>query len=176
MNTHSQHTPQKSVGRHPDRPAHGIPARVSRGQTEEPSDDTAGGFLSILRGYPIVLAVTALSALVFVTAACLAAWKSPDPTALILPASAIAQALASLVGGMTAGKLNPSNPLSASLLCGGLTAILITLLSMVFGGEGGLISWAMRLGGIPLHLVGGILTRPRKKAPTHTAGKHPSRR
>ena len=29
---------------------------------------------------------------------------------------------------------------------------------------------------LPLHLLGGILTRPKPHSPTHTAGKHPTRR
>lgn len=175
MNTHSHKTQHPSVGKHPDRPTR-APSRGNARQTEEPSDDTAGGFSAILRGYPITLAVTVLSGAIFITAAAFAAYHSPDPTALTTPLSAVALALAALTGGMTAGKLNPTCPLGASLLCGGLTAILLTLLSLVMEGAGGLIPWLMRLGMIPLHLLGGIFTRPRRKAPTHTAAKHPSRR
>ncbi len=171
MNTHSNHPLQKSVGRHPDRPA-----RRSVRPSEEPSDTQAGGFSSILRGYPIVLGITALTALLLVTVAALILYNSPDPTALIFPVSAAALAVSALIGGIAAGKLNPSCSVSASLVCGGLTAALLILLSLCFGGDGDLLSWGLRIGVLPLHLLGGILTRPKPKAPIRTAGKHPSRR
>jgi putative membrane protein (TIGR04086 family) len=144
--------------------------------SEEPSDTQAGGFSSILRGYPIVLGSTALTALLLVTVAALILYNSPDPTALISPVSAASLAVSALIGGIAAGKLNPSCPVAASLVCGGLTAALLILLSLCFGGDGDLLSWGLRISVLPLHLPGGILTRPKPKAPTHTAGKHPSRR
>lgn len=171
MNTHSPHPSQHSVGRHPDRPA-----RPRVRQSEEPSDEAAGGFSSILRGYPPVLGITALSALLLITAAALILFHSPDPTALLSPVSAAVSAASALIGGIMAGKLNKTCPVAASLTCGGLTAALWILVALVFGGEGDLLSWVMRIGVLPLHLLGGILTRPKPKAPTHTAGKHPSRR
>jgi hypothetical protein len=146
-------------------------------QTEKPSDETAGGFSAILRGYPITLAVTVLSGAVFITAAAFAAYHSPDPTALIAPLSAVALALAALTGGMTAGKLNPTRPMGAGLLCGGLTAVLLTVLSLLLGGNaGGFFPWLMRIGVIPLHLLGGVIVRPRQKTPAHTAKGHSGRR
>ena len=57
MNTHSHHPSQNPVGRHPDRPA-----RTRVRPSEEPSDTQAGGFSSILRRYPLVLGITALTA------------------------------------------------------------------------------------------------------------------
>ncbi|MBP3667675.1 MAG: TIGR04086 family membrane protein [Clostridia bacterium] len=171
MNTHSQHTPHTSVGRRPDRPAHLRPR-----QNEEPPDAQAGGFSSILRAYPITLGITALSALLLVTASALAVYQCPDPTAWISPASAAALGISALVGGLVAGKLNPSRPVAAGLVCGGLTAALLILLSLCFGGEGDLLSWITRIGVLPLHLLGGILTRPKPQTPTHKAGKHPARR
>jgi len=171
MNTHSHHTSHNPVGKHPDRPAH---ARVR--PTEEPSDTQAGGFSSILRSYPPVLGITALTALLLVTAAALGVYRSPDPTAWATPVSASVLAVSALVGGIMAGILNRSSPVSASLVCGGLTAAMLILLSLCFGGKGDLLSWGIRISVLPLHLLGGILTRPKPKAPTHTAGKHASRR
>lgn len=171
MNNSSHHPSQNPVGRHPDRPA---PTRVR--QSEEPSDTQAGGFSSILRSYPIVLGATALTALLLTTVAALILHNSPDPTALIPPVSAALLAVSSLIGGMVSGKLNRVTPVSESLICGGLTAALLILISLFFEGKGDLLSWGMRIGVLPLHLLGGILTRPKPKAPTHTAGKHPSRR
>ena len=171
MNTHSHHPSQNPVGSHPDRPA-----RTRVRPSEEPSDTQAGGISSILRSYPVVLGVTALTALLLVTVAVLVLYNSPDPTALISPVSAALLAVSALIGGMVAGKLNRNGPVAASLVCGGLTAALLVLISLVFEGKGDLLSWGMRIGILPLHLPGGILTRPKPKAPTHTAGKHPSHR
>ena len=171
MNTHSHHPSQNPVGRHPDRP---VRNRVR--PSEEPSDTQAGGFSSILRSYPVVLGVTALTALLLVTVAALVLYNSPDPTALISPVSAALLAVSALIGGMVAGKLNRNGPVAASLVCGGLTAALLVLISLVFEGKGDLLSWGMRIGVLPLHLLGGILTRPKPHSPTHTAGKHPTHR
>ena len=167
MNTHSHHPSQNPVGRHPDRPA-----RTRVRPSEEPSDTQAGGFSSILRSYPLVWGITALTALLLVTAAALVLYNSPDPTALISPVSAALLAVSALIGGMVAGKLNRNGPVTASLVCGGLTAVLLILISLIFAGKGDLLAWGMRLSVLPLHLAGGIITRP----PTHTAGKHPTRR
>ena len=171
MNTHSHHPSQKTVGRHPDRPA---PTRVR--PSEEPSDTKAGGFLSILQSYPVVLGITALIALLLTTVGALILRSSPDPTSLISPVSAAVLAVSSLIGGMASEKLNRVTPVSASLVCGGLTAALLILVSLFFDGKGDLLAWGMRVSVLPLHLLGGILTRPKPKAPTHTAGKHPSHR
>ena len=171
MNTHSHHPSQGTVGRHPDRPA-----RTRVRPSEEPSDTQAGGFSSILRSYPLVLGITALTALLLVTVAALALCNSPDPTALISPVSAALLAVSALIGGIAAGNMNKNGPVAASLVCGGLTAVLLILISLIFAGKGDLLPWGMRLSVLPLHLAGGILTRPKPHSPTHTAGKHPTRR
>ena len=169
-------THHSSVGKHPDRlPRPALTAGRS-GRAEEPSDTQAGGFSSILRSYPVTLGITVLTALLLITASALILYNSPDPTALIPPMSAAVLAVAALIGGITAGKLNPSTPVPASLICGGLTAALLTLVALFVGGEGDLLTWGIRIGILPLHLLGGILTRPKPKLPTHTAGNHPSRR
>ena len=169
MNTHSTKSNHPSVGRHPDRPA----VHTAR-QTEEPSDRTGGGFSSILRCYPMILGITALTAVLLVTVAALALYNSSDPTALILPASAAVPTLAALCGGIVAGKLNPTAPMAAGLLSGGLTAALLLLLSLVFGEGGGWISWGMGLGTLLFSLLGSALTRPRKRAAAHSARSHKS--
>ena len=171
MNTHSHHPSQNPVGRHPDRPA-----RTRVRPSEEPSDTQAGGFSSILRSYPLVLGITALTALLLVTVAALVLCNSPDPTALISPVSAALLAVSALIGGIAAGNMNRGGPVAASLVCGGLTAVLLILISLIFAGKGDLLPWGMRLSVLPLHLLGGILTRPKPHSPTHTAGKHPNRR
>ena len=171
MNNSSHHPSQNPVGRHPDRPA---PTRVR--PSEEPSDTKAGGFSSILQSYPVVFGGTALIALLLTTVAALILYNSPDPTSLIFPVSAAVLAVSSLMSGIIAGKMNKESPVAASLVCGGLTAALLILVSLFFDGKGDLLAWGMRMSVLPLHLLGSILTRPKPKAPTHTAGKHPSRR
>jgi hypothetical protein len=170
MNIHSHHPSHPPVGRHPDRPAHPR-ARPS----EEPSDNRAGGFSTILRRYPVVLGVTVLAGALLLTAACGIVWSTSDPTARIPYASAAALLLTALCGGITAGKLNPSSPLWAGGLCGCLSAVPLILTGLILGGSG-LLPWVLRLSVIPLHLLGSALTRPRKGGNTHRGGKHPARR
>ena len=175
MNTHhptpSHHT---SVGRHPDRSAPS-PRRGGVKPIEEPSHQAEGGFSSILRRYPAILGLTALISLVAVTVATLILYNSPDPTAGILPASVIALAIASFGGGIAMGKLIPATPVAAGLLCGGLTGGLLLICSLIWG-DGGALRWCMSGGVVVLHLIGSLIARPRKKSPTHTAGKHHSHR
>lgn len=179
MNTHlhthptSQHQ-HRSVGRHPDRPSHS-PARLGARQTEEPSHQAAGGFSSILKAYPAVLGITLGLLLAAVTGAAIALYNTPDPTAGILPAAVAVMALASLGGGIGAGKLNPATPVAAGLLCGLMTAALLFFLSLVWG-EAGLLRFGISAGSLMAHLLGSLLARPRKKSPTHTAVKHPAHR
>ena len=171
MNTHhptpSHHT---SVERHPDRSA---PTLRRRGMesTEEPSHQAEGGFSSILRRYPVVLVLTALIGLVAVTVAALILYNSPDPTRGVLPASVLVLAVASLGGGITVGKMTPTAPGVAGLICGGLTGGLLLICSLIWG-DGGALRWCMCGGSVLFHLLGGVIARPRKKSPTHTAGKH----
>lgn len=181
MRTDTYRQPQHtSVGRHPDRPARAaFGARTPTRPTEEPFDPQANGFSSILRGIAAASAVTILSGLVFVTAACFAAVHSPDPISPAAPLSAAALALASFLGGMTAGRLCPARSAVAALLAGASVALILSLLSLFplhMGESGRMLPWLIRLGTVPVHLLGGILTRPRRKALTHTAGKHTSRR
>ena len=171
MHTHhsvpSHHT---SVGRHPDRSAPS-PRRGGVKPTEEPSHQVEGGFSSILRRYSVVLLITALISFVAVTVATLILYNSPDPTAGVLPASVIVLAIASLGGGIARGKLNPATPVAAGLLSGGLTGGLLLICSLIWG-SGGALGWCMSGGSVLFHLLGGVIVRPRKKSPTHTAGKH----
>ena len=171
MNTHhptpSHHT---SVERHHDRSASALRRRGVEAN-EEPSHQAAGGFSSILRRYPVVLGVTALIGLVAVTVAALILYNSPDPTRGVLPASVLALALASLGGGITMGKLIPATPVAAGFLSGGLTGGLLLICSLIWGDGGGL-GWCMSGGTVLMHLLGGLIARPRKKAPAHMVGKH----
>lgn len=164
------------VGNHPDRRSHPTRATGRMGHVEEPSDTQAGGFSSILRGYPLTAAAFALSVLLFVTVAAFAVYQSPDPTPLIRPVAFVALGVSSLIGGIAAGRLNQSCSIAASLVCGGLTTALLLLLSLLLSGEGDLLSWGERVAVLPIHLLGGVIARPKQKKPTHTAGKHPSHR
>lgn len=175
-----QLTDHPSVGKHPDRPSHTAISARGLGHAEEPSDDIEGGFSRILRRLLLPLAVTAVAGLIFVTALTVAAFNSPDPTALVTPLSAAALALASLVGGITAGKCHGERAVAGSLISGCLLAALLCLLALLIGGEAqGMppaVAWLIRLATIPVHMIGGILARPKQKPATHTAGKHPSHR
>lgn len=164
-----------SVGNRPDRLSRPALAAGRTGHAEEPSGTQTGGFSSILRKYPLTLAVTALAALVFSTVAAFVVYRNPDPTSWILPGSCVVLALSSLIGGMTAGWQNPTHSVAAAFFCGGCTTVLLTLLSLLFPGHSGIIPWVMRLGAVLLHILGGVITRPKPKSPTHTAGNHPSR-
>ena len=175
MNTHhSSHSPHTSVGRHPDRfvPAHRL---VAAKPAEEPSHQVAGGFSSALRRYPLVLGISALLAVAIATVAALILYNSADPTEGIRPASIVALGLTALGGGIAAGKLTPSAPVVAGAISGGLTGVLILLLSHLWG-DGGLLSWCMSGGVFLVHTVGSSMTRPRKKPLIHTTGKHHSHR
>lgn len=177
MNTHTHNRNRHpSVGKYPDSPS-AFPVRAMHGQTEEPSDDTAGGFSRMLHTLLPVLAVTVLSGIVFVTAMTLAAYYSPDPTALTVPLSAAALLLTALAVGITAGKCNPHRPTASALLAGFLLAAALTLLSLLCGGENDtLLPWLLRLAVMPAALLGGFLTRPKPKAPAHQVSRHTAHR
>ena len=172
MHIESQHRSSPTVGRHPDRLAHSImPAR----QNEEPSEHLSGGFSSILRACPLSMAVSLGTGLALVTVAAFALSKTPDPTALLPWVTPCITGLCSLAGGIVAGRCQKAHPVAASTLSVGLFAILLILVSLVFGGESdGILTWIVRLSVLPVHIGGGLLSRPRAKAPTHRAGKHPS--
>ncbi len=164
-----------SVGKHPDRLPHPALTAGRSGRAEEPSDTQAGGFSRILRKLFLPFAVTTVSGVVFVTALTLAAYQTPDPTALISPLSMAALGLASLAGGITAGKCNRERAMLSSFVSGCTLAAILCLIAWIGGGESReTIPWLIRLSAIPLHLLGGFMTRPRKKPAGHTAGKHPS--
>ena len=168
-------THHSSVGKHPDRVPHPALTAGRSGRAEEPSDRQAGGFSRILRKLLLPLAVTVASGAVFVTVLTIAAYQSPDPTALVTPLSIASLGLASLAGGITAGKCHGEGAIPGSLMSGCTLALILCLVGWIGGGESeGLIPWLIRLATVPVHLVGGLMTRPRKKPAGHTAGKHPS--
>ena len=163
-----------SVGKHPDRLPHPALTAGRSGRAEEPSDTQAGGFSRALRKLLLPLAVTAISGAVFVTVLTAAAYQTPDPTALVTPLSMAALGLASLAGGITAGKCNRERTMLGSMVSGCLLAVILCLVAWMGGVSQGMIAWLTRLSTVPIHLVGGFVTRPRKKSVGHTAGKHPS--
>ena len=168
-------THHSSVGKHPDRlPRPALTAGRS-GRAEEPSDTQAGGFSRMVRKLLLPLAVTIASGVVFVTVLTVAAYQSSDPTVLVTPLSIAALGLASLAGGITAGKCHGEGAIPGSLISGCTLAMILCLMGWIGGGgSGGFVPWLIRLTPIPIHLLGGLMTRPRKKPVAHTAGKHPS--
>ena len=167
---HPAHPPHKPVGSHPDRLV-AARDRVAVRSTEEPSQQTEGGFSSALRKYPAIFGITVLICLMAVTVAALILYNSPDPAVGVLPAGVIALALAAIGGGIAAGRLTPSAPVAAGLLCGLLTGALLLVCSLIWG-DGGYLRWCLCGGTVVLHLLGGRIARPRKSLPAHTAGKH----
>ena len=173
-----QLTNHSSVGKHPDRLPHSALSAGRFGHAEEPSDEIAGGFSRMIRKLLLPLAAAALAGLIFVTALAVAAFQSHDPTSLVTPLSVVALGLASLVGGMTAGKCYGEGAAAGSLVSGGIFAAVLCLVALLGGGEMNgiptVLAWLIRLATVPVHLIGGIIARPKQKPMTHTAGKHPS--
>ena len=139
-----------------------------RGYSEEPSDNMAGGFSRLLLRFGLPLGLFVASGVIFSAAAALAATATSDPTAWILPLSAVALLLASLVGGITAGKCSPQHAIGSAAVSGLILSVILILLSF-FGGDMGWLSWVMRLSVIPVHILGGALSRPRAKPAGHTS-------
>ena len=170
-----QLTKHTSVGKRPDRLSHPALTAGRVGHAEEPSDN-AGGFSRILRRFLMPLGVTAGSGAIAVIAMTVAACQTPDPTALITPLAAAALGIASIAGGITAGRCSPDNAVGSSLVSGVLLTAILCLIALPGGGDTVDLStaaaWFIRLSPIPFHLLGGIMARPRKKPASHTAGKH----
>ena len=169
-----------SVGKRPERPSH---AALPAGRGEDASGRQADGsprIPRIIRRLLLPFGVTAVSGAVFVTALTAAAYQAADPTAWILPLSAASLGLASLAGGITAGKCSGEGAVGGSLISGCLLAALLCAVALLGPADAAGISaagaWLLRLSPIPLHLAGGLLVRPRKRSATHTAGKHPAHR
>ena len=169
-----------SVGKHPDRLSRAALPAGRRGHAEEPSDRPAGGFSRILRGLLLPLAVTALSGVVWITVLSAVAYRSSDPTSLILPLTVTALEISSLAGGIAAGKCGGEGAVGHSLVSGCFLAAVLCLCTLLRGGGvtgmPAVAGWLIRISVVPMHLLGGLLVRPRKKPASHTAVKHPAHR
>lgn len=164
-----QHNP---VGKHPDRLPHPALTAGRSGRAEEPSDTQSGGFSRILRRFLLPLTAASISGVVFVTGLTFAAYQTSDPTAFISSLSVIALGLTSLAGGITAGRCNKERPVFGSFVSGCLLTAILFLTSRIDGDAQGLMPWLLRVAVIPFHMLGGFMTRPRKKHAGHTVGKH----
>lgn len=166
-----------SVGKRPDRLSHTALTAARAGHAEEPSDVRAGGFSRVWRRILLPLGCSVGAEIVMITALAVAVHRYPDPTALIFPVSAAALGLSSLVGGITAGKCNGRGAVKGSLFSGCLMAAILCAAALLMSTDRtSAMDWLLRLSPIPWHLIGGLLTRPRKKPSAHTAGTHASRR
>ncbi len=162
-------------------PAGRMPAHRRR-HDEKPPDafdpNETGGFSRLLATLPLTFALTAATGAALVTVAAAVAYRSIDPSALSRPLSYGALGICALVGGIIAGRRCGRSFLAGGFLSGSLFAVVLILLSLVIPGETDVSPWLMwgtRPAVVLLHLLGAYLVRPREKAASHTAGKHPSR-
>ena len=168
-----------SVGKHLAHPSYAV-STVKPLAHGGGTDDTEGAWGYICRRLLLPLTVALVSGAVFVTVLSLAAFNSPDPTSLVGLLSPISLGLASLSGGIAAGKCSGERAVSGSLISGCLFAAFLCVLSLFTAKDTHTVSatvmWLLRLSTVPAHLLGGILARPKKKSAAHTVGKHASHR
>ena len=187
---------QSTVGHRPERLSHPALAAGRIGRAEKPSDNRSrdrsqdrscgheGGFSYAARRLLLPLGVSAATGLLSVTALTAAAAGSPDPTAMLPLLSIAALALSSLAGGIAAGLLRRERAVAGSLVSGCLLAAALCIVGLLASQrtvqplweQGSVLAWLIRLIPIPVHGIGGFLTRQRPERPAHTAGNHPSHR
>ncbi len=150
---------------------------------EKPSDafdpNHAGGFSHTLKTLPLTFVLTVAVGLGLATLAAAIAYISPDPSAVALPLSYAALLLTALVGGILSGRRCGADCAMGGFLSGVLLVACLSLVSLLAGNPSGvtpLLAWGVRIGMIPLHLLGAYLVRPRERQAAHTAGKHTSQR
>ena len=173
-----------SAGKHPERLSHPAIASGRIGHAAEPSDPHAGGFFHTLKGLLLPFAVAAATGLGAVTLLTVAVGNHPDPSGLIPILGAVALTLSSLAGGIAAGLCNRDRAIAGSLVSGGILTALLCAVGLIFGGQTAgiwsayppIVAWVIRLVPLPIHALGGVLTRPRPQKASHTAGGHPARR
>ena len=181
---HKSIVKHSSVGNHPDRLSHPAPAAGRIGHAAEPSDPHAGGFFHTLKGLLLPFAVAAATGLGAVTLLTVAVGNHPDPAAMIPILGTVALTLSSLAGGIAAGLCNRDRAIAGSLVSGGILTALLCAVGLIFGGQTAgiwsayppIVAWVIRLVPLPIHALGGVLTRPRPQKASHTAGGHPARR
>ncbi len=162
--------PENAHPSHASRTGRGLTRTV--GQTDKPSPafdaNAPDGFSSaeIWRRLPLSVALTLLLIGGLITIGALVALRAPDPVALTVPLSWGAVGLASLIGGVLAGRRCPDRPVAAALLCGGGVVLLLTVPGFFLGGNQP-SAWLLRVCILPLHLVGALLSRPRPKPAAH---------
>ncbi len=174
---HKSITKHSSVGQHPDRLSHPASATGRIGHAAEPSDSQADGFSHILKALLLPTAASAVTGLGAVTIMTAIAGAGPDPGSLIPILSAAALAIASLAGGITAGLCRRDRAIPASLVSGCLLSAILCAIALIGGGSPSAtwpeaspaVPWLIRLAPIPIHALGGLLTRPRPVKASHTA-------
>ena len=156
----------------------GLPAPRSEAGAKS-SAESVGGFSRAVMSGLFALPVTAILGLIFLTVGAWVAYSNPDPASLSTPLSLGALALSSLLGGFVSSRRNSGNNAALCGLCGGcmFTAALF-ILSLLFGDEAratmslGLSSpaaWGIHAGVVGLEILGALIGRPRRKAPSHHA-------
>ena len=154
------------VGKHPDHPSHPALSSGRVGYAREPSDSRAGGFSATMWRVLLPPALWAVAVVLAVTAMAAVSAGSADPAALVPLLAPVATAIASLLGGITAGLCHRRRSVSAALLYGGLLTVILCLVGLT-AEQGGAVTWLTRLMPLPLHALGGVITRPRPPKAAH---------
>jgi len=178
-----------TAARQKNRPSNNRTQRASRAGLPVPrseigaksSAEGASGFPRAITSGLFALPVTAILGLIFLTVGVWVAYSNPDPASLSTPLSLGALALSSLLGGFVASRRNSGNNAALCGLCGGcvFTAALF-ILSLLFGDEAratmslglsSVASWGVHAGVVALEILGALMGRPRRKAPSHRTAR-----
>ena len=123
---------------------HKYPARVGGGgsarhlsalpKTRSDNTDEQATLAIIVKNAAFGLIGFLVCGLTLVTAACTAAYTSSDPSALIMPLGLAALMISCFAGGFVTTKLTRSAPMICGIVFGGLSALLMLAMSLIFSG------------------------------------------
>ena len=118
------------------------PARVGGGvsarhlsalpKTRSDSTDEKATLATIVKNAAFGLIGFLVCGLTLVTAACAAAYAGSDPSALIMPLGLAALMISCFAGGFITSKLTRSAPMICGVVFGGLSALLMLAMSLLF--------------------------------------------
>ena len=105
---------------------------LPKARTRERQDELT--FARILKNAAFGLIGFLVCGLTLVTAACAAAYAGNDPSALITPLGIAALMISCFAGGFVTTKLTRSAPMICGIVFGGLSAILMLAMALIFSG------------------------------------------